>query len=62
MGGWVGGWVGGVCYCSLRLSQPSLAGAGAGAELRKKLVSFGTRGLLSSYILHDNHNIQIRET
>ena len=54
--------MGGVCYCSLRLSQPSLAGAGAGAELRKKLVSFGTRGLLSSYILHDNHNIQIRET
>ena len=33
MGGWVGGWVGGVCYCSIRLSQPSLAGVKAGAEL-----------------------------
>ena len=29
----VGGWVGGVCYCSIRLSQPSLAGFKAGAEL-----------------------------
>ena len=33
------GWVGGVCYCSIRLSQPSLAGVKAGAELGKKDVT-----------------------
>ena len=28
--------MGGVCYCSLRLSQPSLDGVKAGAELGNK--------------------------
>ena len=32
--------VGGVCYCSIRLSQPSLAGVGAGAELGNNLFYF----------------------
>ena len=31
--GWLGGWVGGGCFLTIRLSQPSLAGVRAGAEL-----------------------------
>ena len=31
--------MGGVCYCSIRLSQPSLAGVKAGAELDKNYFS-----------------------
>ena len=30
---WLGGWVGGGCFLTIRLSQPSLAGVRAGAEL-----------------------------
>ena len=33
--GWVAGWVGGGCFLTIRLSQPSLAGVRAGAELGK---------------------------
>ena len=38
MDGWMDGWMGGWLRISLiiRLSQPSLAGVGAGAELGKK--------------------------
>ena len=38
MAGWLGGWVGGGCYLTIRLSQLSLAGVRAGAELGKNLI------------------------
>ena len=46
LGGWVAGWLGGGCFLTIRLSQPSLAGVRAGAELgNMRSLAFQTRSL-----------------